>query len=454
MVKLFVSSLRCLVSTVILLAVTSLPIPGSFVARSQTVSASPTTSRSQPDSLSARERIQVFEEVWGAINEKYYNPSFNDINWNKVRERYRPRVEQVTSDGEFYRLLNQMTGELRDAHTRVRSPRQRQERQRRQATSAGVRIYEVEGAPVIFEVVPDSDAERAGVKPGMVVRAVDGRPIADALAEARQEVGTSSSERATRLLSYSRLIAGKTETPLRLELIRADKTPFEVTLMRRTVSAAPHVTARLLPSGYAYLKFNRFQSPVAKQIKEALEKFKDAPGLVLDLRANGGGDGEEGMRVGGYFVNDRVPIARIVTRTGKPPSALFGLVSLPKEFKAGRRGGQIYSGPVVVLINEATGSTSELFASAMQELGRARVVGTQSCGCVLGVLNHRELKGGGELSISEIGFITSQGRTLEGNGVTPDRSVTLTLADLQSQRDRVLEEAERMLNSRSGGSAQ
>ena len=409
----------------------------------------PDRSNQATDSLSAKERIEVFEEVWKSINDKYYDPKFNGVDWNAVHERYRPLVDTVKSNTEFYDLLNQMTGELRDAHTRVRSPRGRRERKNLQATSAGVRLYEVEDTPIVFSVTPDSDAARAGVTAGMVVRTIDGQPVTEAIAEARREVGTSSSERATRLLSYQRIIAGEPDTPFKLGLTRADGTPLEVTLTRRTISAAPQFVARLLPSGDAYIKFNRFLPPVNKQIKEALLKFKDAPALVIDLRSNGGGDGELGLEIAGYFFNDKTSFARIITRTGKPPSAFFGLFKIPKEAQAGKKGGQLYSNPVVVLINEATGSTSELFASAMQEQNRAQIIGTQSCGCVLGVLNHKELKDGGDLAISEIGFVTSKGRTLEGAGVTPDRTVALTIADLQQGRDAALEEAESLLKNSS-----
>jgi len=441
----FVKSLVLRSSVVALLLLTTALVcvsPAAAKAQSPTRSGGTTEARSSSGALSAKERIEVFEEVWKTINEKYYDPKFNGVDWNAVHERYRPGVGSVASDAKFYGLLNQMTRELRDEHTRARSPRDRQERKNQQATSAGVLIYEVENTPVIFDVTPDSDAARAGVLPGMIVRTVDGQPIAEALSKARQETGTSSSERATRGRSYLRLIAGEPGTPLALGLTRADKTPLEITLTRRTISAAPQFTARLLPSGDAYIRFNRFHSPVSKQLKEALMKFKDAPGLILDLRANGGGDGEEGLRIAGYFFNDKVPLVRIVTRTGKPPSALF-----PTEFQAGEKGGQIYSNPIVILINVGTGSASELLAGAMQEQGRAQIIGTQSCGCVLGVLNHRELKGGGELDVSELGFVTSKGRTLEGNGVVPDKPITVTLADLQHQHDAALEEAERYFDN-------
>ena len=83
----------------------------------------------------------------------------------------------------------------------------------------------------------------------------------------------------------------------------------------------------------------------------------------------------------------------------------------------------------------------------MQEQNRASVIGTQSCGCVLGILNHKRLKDGGDLAISEIGFVTAKGRTLEGNGVLPDKPVAVTLADLQSGRDAALREAESYFDS-------
>jgi carboxyl-terminal processing protease len=430
-----------------LVAAAALALAGLVSVKAQSAPAASAASQSASASLSVKERVEVFEQVWKTIDEKYYDPLFNGVDWRAMRERYRPRVEAAAGEEEFYNLLNQMAGELRDAHTRVRSSRQNRDRKNQQATSAGVLLFEVEGTPVVYDVTPDSEAARVGVRPGMIVRTVNGRPVAEALAAAREGVGPSSSERAARVLSYLRLVAGEPGSVLELGLTRADGTPMDVRLTRRTVSATPRFNARLLPSGNVYVRLDRFRPPAANELKEALEKFKEAPGLVLDLRANGGGDGREGLKVAGYFFDEKVSVARVVTRTGKPPSALFGLVSLPKEFEAGARGGRLYSNPVVVLVNEGTGSTSELVANVLQEQRRAYVVGTRSCGCVLGVLKHRELKGGGELSISELGFVTPSGRRLEGEGVAPDKAVAVTLKDFQTGRDAALEEADAYLSA-------
>jgi carboxyl-terminal processing protease len=107
----------------------------------------------------------------------------------------------------------------------------------------------------------------------------------------------------------------------------------------------------------------------------------------------------------------------------------------------------VYGGRVAILINESSGSGSEMFAEVMQETSRAVVVGRQSCGCLLGISEFKKLKGGGELAVSELGYISPRGRRVEGTGVIPDEPVRITLSDLLSKRDSTLLEAETALRS-------
>jgi len=391
------------------------------------------------------QRLRIFDSVWSEIRDKYYDPSFNGVDWNEVRARYRPRVTAAGDDAAFHDLLRAMVGELRDAHTRVLTARQARDRRENQSLSAGVILFEVEGQKVVFAVRPASPAAEAGLRPGLRVLAVNGIPVDQALARARAEIGPSSSERAALVLSYLRLVAGPAEEPLRLRLDGGEGAPVEIALTRRELDASPRFAARRLPSGALYVAFDRFREPVARQLREALEANRDAPGLILDLRANTGGDGEEGMRAVGPLLDRPTLIARLATRTGRPPSALMGLVRLPLELVAGETGRQLYAGPMVVLVNQGTGSTAEVIAAALQERGRARVIGTRSCGCALGVLRHRRLANGGALAISEVGLVSGLGRRIEGDGVAPDVAIELRLADLQRGLDPVLEAAVREL---------
>jgi carboxyl-terminal processing protease len=340
-----------------------------------------------------------------------------------------------------------MLGELRDAHTLFRTPHQLEASKKQQATSVGISIRVVEAVPVIFSVDRDSDAAQAGIETGMMVRTIDGQPFTERLAQAQEEISASSSERLTLLRVYARIIAGEPKTPLKLGLTRANGTAFDVTLVRQIVSNISPLTSYLLPSGFAYIKFNAFRSSTGREFKDALAKFKDAPGLIVDLRGNGGGDVQEMLRIAGYFFDSKVLFGRAVTRSGKPLSFLGGLVRVPLEAYVGGSGKQIYSKPIVILTSERTGSAAESFTAGMQENNRASVIGSQSCGCVNIVNNRISVKGGGELQISELGYLSPKGRKLESVGIIPDKVVAATLADLRSQRDAGIEEAENFLRN-------
>jgi carboxyl-terminal processing protease len=329
-----------------------------------------------------------------------------------------------------------MVGELNDAHTRFHTPEERRERERLQAVSAGISIYEVEGKPVVVGVEPGSEAARAGVEEGMIVIAIGGKPISEQMAEARSRVAGSSSDRAVQLRIFRMMVDGDPGTPLTMSLARTDGSVLDVALTRRIVADTAVVTSRRLPSGYGYIRLTLWKSPIRKQFKRALEQLKSSPGLVMDIRGNPGGEAEEVTRIASYFFARHVPFGKFSARSGK------------SIFLRTDADDQIYNGPVAILVNEGSGSGSELFAGVMQESERAVVVGRRSCGCVLGISRYRSVKGKGELAVSEYGYVSPGGKSFEGTGVVPDRTVELKISDLQQHRDAALDEAQRVLKSR------
>ena len=425
---------RCIVGLILLGATALASIPRVPAASSPSRFANAPTSS---DSLSAKERIKAFEEVWRTIDEKYYDPRFNGVNWQGIRDRYRPLIDRVDGDDEFYALLKQMVGELHDAHTRFHTPRERHERKKQQTVTAGIGIFEVEGHPAIVAVDPNSQAARLGVEAGMIVRSIGGMPVADWLAANVSRVEGSSSERATRLRLYYRVIDGEPGSSFKLGLARADGTTLEVTLVRRIVSEAPAATSRRLASGFGYMKLNVWESPIHKEFKRGLERLMYTPGLIIDLRGNPGGEVDEVLKIAEHFFSKRVSFGKFVSRSGK----------LLQLFAGEDSEDEVYRGMVAILINESSGSGSEMFAGVLQENGRAVVVGRQSCGCLLGIAKFREVEGGGELAVSELAYLSPKGRKLEGKGVIPDELVGLTIADLQRHRDAALESAENALRT-------
>ena len=387
------------------------------------------------ESLTTNDRIEVFETVWKTINDEYYNynPAFAD--WATVRERYRPRVEATKNDDEFYALLNNMLlRELHDFHTGFAAPNE-------QSRSNGLSVNEVEGKIVVVRVEPDSDAARAGVKPGMIVRKLNDKPSEERIAQMHASLGHYSNAQSERFLLFSAFLGGPLNEPLKLSLERADGTQLDVVLARRLRSpTSSALLSQRLPSGFHYLKIQEaFRSPVDDQFRNEFANFKNAPGLIIDLRGVSGGNVHDiGLKIANYFFPAKVSFGRMLNRSGETPAF--------HTWSAGG-GDQIYKGPVVILIDESVRSAGEVFAQGFQENGRATVIGVQTCGCVAD-RESKKVKGGGVLVYSHLAYLSSKGRKLEGNGVAPDKIVPLTLAALMQGRDEMLEAAERTLKSK------
>ena len=398
-----------------------------------------------PRTLSPKHRVEVFEKIWKDVDEDYYDPAFGGVNWKEIHEKYLPLVQSVKDDKDFYALMDRLTGELHDAHTRFSSPDQWGNRKKHQGLGFGFRAGFVEGKVVVLDVIPGSSAAKAGVEPGMVITALDGKPTQTELADAAGKVLRSSSERITQLRVLSAIFAETGEGPAKLSLERADDSHLEATISRQILSTAPHVTSEQLPSGFGYIRFDEFHPSLVHPFKSALENFRGAPGIVLDLRRNRGGEGATLGAIAGLFFDKKTLFERRMSRRQVSASEHDGRHTEETLVSVGRSSEQVYAGPLVILLSEFSASATEVFAAGMQDSGRATLVGTQTCGCVLGITHDRVMKGGGVLEISEVLWFSPKGRKLEGEGVIPDRIAVPTIASLSAKRDVVLQEGEKTL---------
>jgi len=194
----------------------------------------------------------------------------------------------------------------------------------------------------------------------------------------------------------------------------------------------------------AILRLDAFTQSVAIEFAKNLpEVLEGAEGIVLDLRANGGGDAEAMADVASLFLDEGTNLGRFADRSG----AAFELQTFPKRLWRSSALAPIKL-PLVVLTSENTSSAAEILAATLQAKGRAQVLGGGTCGCVLAIRNRHALPDGGVLDVSEFDYKTAGGVRLEGAGIKPDKLIGLTRSDVYSRRDRALDRAIDYLDKR------
>jgi carboxyl-terminal processing protease len=357
----------------------------------------------------ARAEVQsrVFDQVWDRVNRRFYARDFNGADWAAARATYRDRAIAAPNTEKFYGVINEMLAELGDAHTAALSPQEAWHKYTAARAMVGLYLERVDDQWVVSEVRPGSAAERAGVRPGWVALSRDGEPLPD---QGISFLNTPGEIYHWAFLDYD---DQRQVLPLLAEMTADWRPPVE----------------RVSDQGWVYLRFDEFEGDYQRWLRERLRVHQDAPGIVLDLRYNGGGAVLSLERIINDFFPRRVDYGMFVTRKGRERP----------ERSAWFRGAA-YRGPVAVLIGEGSASSSEILAYLLQHYQRATLIGRQTPGVVI-ASQHFGLADGGELQLGVFDYRAVDGSRLEGNGVKPDIHVPRTLRAMRQGEDADLEAA-------------
>jgi len=385
-------------------------------------------------------RLAVFDDVWETIEDHYYDPKFHGIDWQAKRALFRPAAARAGSSHEFYELLRQMIASLRDAHTRVYSPDEKFDWWNPRFVTVGLTMREVEGVPTIIYIEPGSPASRTDLRVGDAIVSIDDIPVAEFI-NRRLEASGLAHDPEARFRAVTSLFDGQPGTTVKVGWTSRNDKHKSAVLQR-------YWTQRLLgfnnqrKGNIAILRLDAFTQTVALDFSKSLPEVLDgAQGIVLDLRFNGGGDAEAMADVASLFLEDGINLGKFADRSG----ASFELQTFSKRLWRIPRMSSIKL-PLVVLTSESTSSAAEILVAALQAKQRARVIGTETCGCVLAIRNRHALPDGGVLDVSEFDYRTAAGVRLEGSGIKPDTLMKLTRADIYSRRDAALELAKEILD--------
>lgn len=352
-----------------------------------------------------------------------FTQRFSEI-LSQVNERY-------SATDLAYTAVAGMLESLHDSHTGFIPPAAFQEEKRRESgqaafTGVGIVLLARDGQFYVNEVYPGTPAEAAGVQAFDRVLAVDGSST-EGLGEG----------------DVSALIRGAAGTQVVLTVGRAgDTQPRQITIVRAPIRV-PGVSSRMLDGGIGYVRLFEFVPGVGRPFRDAIFSLRrdGMRALILDLRGNPGGLVDELRDVSSAVLPPSSPFLQMRTRGGRqvvletssPPI-------LPEPV------------PLVVLVDEETGSAAELLAAALQEQSRAVVTGTRTAGAVeIGIT--MDLPEGAGMSITVARVLSGKGARLEHQGVSPDVAETLTTEAMDlghdSQLDKALEVLKAKMNTAS-----
>lgn len=317
---------------------------------------------------------------------------FGDV-FERVRAEY---VEPVSDEALIEAAINGMLTSL-DPHSGyldAKKYRDMQVQTKGEFGGLGIEVTMENGLVKVVSPIDDTPAQRAGVQAGDVITHINKEPV----------LGMTLAEAVERM-------RGPVDTSIELTLRRpGHQEPIVVSMARAVITISPvrwHAIGDV-----AYIRISSFNEQTETSLHKAIEEAKGKlgasfKGVVLDLRNNPGGLLEQAVAVSDTFL-DR---GEIVSTRGRRPDSI-------QRFNA-RRGDDIDGRPMVVLINGGTASASEIVAGALQDHGRAIVMGTRSFGKG-SVQTIMPLPGHGAIRLTTARYYTPAGTSIQAKGIEPD----------------------------------
>jgi len=348
----------------------------------------------------------VLDEAWQIVYQEYVDGDFNQIDWQQTRQDLLGR--DYTSRDAAYRALRSALQQLNDPYTRFLSPSEYSDlTDQTSGEVSGIGIYlqkdSTTGEVRITEVVAGSPAERADLRVGDTIVLVDGQ----------------STTRLT-LQGVSQRLRGQEGSQVTLTISRNEGAPRSVVVTRALLEIATveHQLKDFSGRPIGYIRLLEFNAHAAEQMQEAILFLQDqgVEGFVLDLRGNPGGLLLASIDISRMWLQHG-PIVRTLDRDGSDESISANRTALTDL-------------PLTVLVDGRSASSSEILTGALQDNGRATVVGSTTFGKAL-VQSLHGLADGSGLTVTVAHYYTPKGTDISKKGITPDITIELSARERQ-----------------------
>jgi len=443
--------------------------PWNALAATLLLAAAPVAFQEATPTVDAARRelnAATFDAMWTMVRDTHWDPAAVGAPWDAARAEFRPRAEASATDDALRAVLRDTLERLGQSHFGI-IPRELNEgtaeapAQREGRSGATLAFLPKDGGTgfeaIVVSVAPESPAAGAGIVPGDRVLAIDGRDPT-----ARVPAGTGR-ERERRGSLAEALATGEpgANTTWRIEPFGGEARdatftfasddrphakfgnlpplPTELTARELGPEEATRLGARDRRIGL--VSFSVWLIPVARPFDVAVDRFRTADGMVLDLRGNPGGIGGMSMGIAGHFTPKAEPLGTMRTRDTE-----ITFTTNPRRSSADGKAVEPYAGPLAILVDEGSASTTEIFAGGLQFLGRAKVFGSRTAGAALPSAAE-PLPNGDVFLHAFADYRLPDGRALEGGGVAPDNARPYVRADYAREGDPALAEAVRWIAS-------
>ena len=381
-----------------------------------------------PPALAFTEEQKLFMQAWRTVSQAYIDDSFNHQNWWQLREN--ALKKRMDNREATYTAIQKMLESLDDPFTRFLTPDQYRSLQVNtsgELSGVGLQIAldPETGEITVVAPIAGSPAQQAGIQPRDRILEIDGTltsqlTLDEAAAKMRGSIGTKVTLK----------IQGKEGEPKLVELVR-DR------IALNPVYAVLDTSQNGIPVGY--IRLTQFSANAPAEVADAIARLDEqgAEGYVLDLRNNPGGLLQAGVEIARLWL-DQSTIVYTVNRQGTLGS-----------FEA--YGPPLTKDPLVVLVNQGTASASEILAGALQDNGRAKLVGEKTFGKGL-IQSLFDLNDGSGIAVTVAKYETPNHRDIHKLGIQPDIEVPLeaiTLTQVGTSADSQYQAAVELLSGNS-----
>ncbi len=356
---------------------------------------------------------RLFENVWEEIRDNYYDAELNKQDWTRWKEHYHGKIK---TDDDAKVAIDTMLASLDDPYSRFLTKAEYSDQNtsiNSKITGIGVNIASIAGKINIINVIEGTPAQSANLLPNDVIIAIDGKDVSG-----------------MPLSDVANLVRGPENSIVEITVLR-NKDKLTKKVVRKEIKIKTVKSS--IDKNIGYIKINTFiGATTPNEFLEALEKTKDTEGLIIDLRGNTGGLLPNAIFIANLFI----PEGKLVSIVGRE-GYKYDIVAQDTEFGVQK--------PLVVLVDGASASASEILSGALKDYHKAKLIGTRTYGkgMVQKIIPMQNETG---LNLTIAKYLTPNGTDINQKGIEPDIKVTFSLNDIKTRNDAQLNAAKNYLS--------